>query len=491
MNIAMLQTAVGEEYLQLLNVTGRINELYCQISHISYRPFIGIKRGYYPWHATFNRIFMLWEIKDDSYLDWALYLDTDAYVYDLAFRIDEYLVDKTDKCLIIAPGGPQGPWDVNSGVFFINLKHSLSKHLIDAWQNRFISEFSDDTLKWGAFPWSLRHDQDLLHDVLGASPKLLEATLIERSQINYREGRFIRQILRSGRNMSERIEIAKRDVVSSLRNYGRPQTMPSELVPGGILESALAKVKTPRLDVNPKDLTILAEIVTALYRRLLSREINEEDLGRTVNDLYAGRSNFNSLIENLCRSVEFRNNIPRFLSYYIGHSAQLTHLETHFAKPPNGTGFRFAAGDPALRTHTGRLDGGTIAFVDAAAGTALFGPYISLPAGRYIARLCFGSAGARRGRAIFDVSAETGARRLAERALDVGNLSSASPIAELVFESSVELHRLEVRLFCERGFTARIEFVEIIHYPLGQMARLLRRFQLYWKGNRHENSHAA
>jgi SAM-dependent methyltransferase len=131
------------------------------------------------------------------------------------------------------------------------------------------------------------------------------------------------------------------------------------------------------------------------------------------------------------------------------------------AQPRESAVFCFPANDPALRTDVGIREDDAIAFYNAAPGTALFGPYISLPAGRYVARLRFAAASERRGQATLDVCAAAGAQRLAARDIDAALLPGPQPIAELAFGSASELHEIEVRLFCAGGFTARIESVEI------------------------------
>ncbi len=123
--------------------------------------------------------------------------------------------------------------------------------------------------------------------------------------------------------------------------------------------------------------------------------------------------------------------------------------------------FRYRGGDPALRTQVGAQHADAVALRNAPCGTALFGPYIALPAERYVARLRFGARGPRRGTAVMDVSAAVGERPIATRPLDVASLDDADPVAELAFVAEEDLTGVEVRLFCEDGFTCDIEEVEI------------------------------
>ncbi len=135
------------------------------------------------------------------------------------------------------------------------------------------------------------------------------------------------------------------------------------------------------------------------------------------------------------------------------------------ARRRDTTAFRFAAGDPALGTQVGVRTGEVIAIRNAPGGTALFGPYITLPADRYVARVCFRVGAKRRGRARMDVAVETGARILASRAIEPAQLSEAQPFAELEFSSTDELRQLEVRVFCDLGYTDEIEAAEIRPAP--------------------------
>lgn len=122
---------------------------------------------------------------------------------------------------------------------------------------------------------------------------------------------------------------------------------------------------------------------------------------------------------------------------------------------------RYLAAQPALRTEVGVRIGDVIALQNAQAGAALFGPYITLPPDHYVAQVYFRPGSPREGRAVMDLTVDVGSRRLAKRILDAAQLPEARPVAELEFGSEEELRELEVRLICERGFTAQIEAVEI------------------------------
>ena len=118
--------------------------------------------------------------------------------------------------------------------------------------------------------------------------------------------------------------------------------------------------------------------------------------------------------------------------------------------------FAFPARDPRLQTQTGiRQDNGLV-FTRAVAGTGLFGPYLDLPAGAYVARIHFRAGAPRAGEATLDICCESGARRLAEVRLGSGE------VAEIAFSTATDVSGVEVRLFNRKGFTAIIEEVEIL-----------------------------
>ncbi|MDO9707550.1 class I SAM-dependent methyltransferase [Paracraurococcus lichenis] len=122
--------------------------------------------------------------------------------------------------------------------------------------------------------------------------------------------------------------------------------------------------------------------------------------------------------------------------------------------------FRATGGDPRLQTQAGRREGDLI-LLEGRAGTGLYGPYITLPAGTYLARLRF-RGGFAAGRARMDVACRTGSHLLAERQVDLGAIGAEGLSFDLPFGADREMETLEVRLFCEQGFQAAIEHVEIL-----------------------------
>ncbi|MGD9617875.1 MAG: class I SAM-dependent methyltransferase [Alphaproteobacteria bacterium] len=128
------------------------------------------------------------------------------------------------------------------------------------------------------------------------------------------------------------------------------------------------------------------------------------------------------------------------------------------ARPRATAVLRFTPGG-GLHTEIGVVDRGRIVLDRARAGTAVFGPYATLPADDYIARILFDAGAPRCGAAIMDVAAEAGTRRIARCSLELGD---GPPVAELPFRAGGELKAVEVRLFCSQGSSAVVEAVEII-----------------------------
>ncbi len=194
----LLQTCDPFVYFDLLAASSRANRAFCQRHGIAYAAFVGIKRGFHPWQAMFNRILLLQEYLEQGYTGWILYLDADAFVADLAWDVRGYLADKADYAAVMTPGGEAvADWAVNDGVGFFNLRDPACRHLIAAWHRAFM-EISDSALR-AAAQWELiRNDQDLLQDVLREDRGLRTRVFLESpARINSRSASLIRQVLRA------------------------------------------------------------------------------------------------------------------------------------------------------------------------------------------------------------------------------------------------------------------------------------------------------
>lgn len=228
--IVLLQTSDAEIYAPMLAVTATNVREYARRHHYGYDSFVGIKRGFHPWQATFNRIPMLAELLDRGFTGWAFYLDADAYIQDLDFDLAAYLADKQDRAAIFATSGVTNrDWDVNAGVALINFGHPQGRALVRCWAERF-GAHSDDFLR-DAVEWiHVGNDQDLLHHILREEPEIAPAVLVvPMSFMNGPHASFVRQQLRTmAPTLQARLEILTEAVASSLRNAGEaPPTPPA------------------------------------------------------------------------------------------------------------------------------------------------------------------------------------------------------------------------------------------------------------------------
>ncbi len=195
----------------MLAVSSRSVRRYCEIHGYEYRTFIGIKRGCLPWHATYNRIILLKELLDEGYRGWAVYLDADAYIHDASIAMSSITRSAT-RPLIIERGSFEGLWDVNAGVFLLNLGHRKGRELARAWHRAFM-EISGEALA-AAADWTLPHDQELLQ-------RLLREDMNDAAQrpppdmLNY-DGRLVRQALRADGSFEERLALITREVEAML-----------------------------------------------------------------------------------------------------------------------------------------------------------------------------------------------------------------------------------------------------------------------------------
>lgn len=222
-DILVLQTADADRYAPMLAATAPNVREYCRRHGLGYESFVGVKRGFHPWQATFNRIPMLAELIERRFTGWALYLDADAWIQDLDFDLAAYLADKGDRAAIFATSGVTGEhWDVNAGVALINLGHPLGRALVEAWAAAFAGH-SDEDLRQGAEWFGAGNDQDLLHKILQRESDIAAAVLVEpMAFMNGPHARFIRQQLRTlSPTLEERIDDIAKAVADVFRGDGK------------------------------------------------------------------------------------------------------------------------------------------------------------------------------------------------------------------------------------------------------------------------------
>jgi SAM-dependent methyltransferase len=123
--------------------------------------------------------------------------------------------------------------------------------------------------------------------------------------------------------------------------------------------------------------------------------------------------------------------------------------------------FRFAADDSRLQTEIGSRGPEGLVIDGTRGGVGLYGPYLDLPPGRYRARFNLRPDAPLRGVAEIDVVCDTGRTRLAQGRIRAPRWLGAREVPELTFEADRHLSGVELRLFCEPGFVATVESIEI------------------------------
>jgi len=252
LELIILQTSDAFKYNRMLRASSRTAIEYCRLNGFAYESFVGIKRGVHGAQAAFNRIFMLDELIERGYRGWALYMDADAYVHDLAFDLKAYLADKQDRSAIMTTiPGEAIPWHINSGVLFFNLGHPQAAMLVREWKRRFMV-IPDERLLTLTSVWDQDNDQTMLYQALDEDPGLRESvSFVDPMLFNHHEGRFIRQILNS----------LDSDIGSRT----------------GKIEKAVAAILGDDVDRPPT--SVEEEVVSNLYRIILKRDADRGSAG--------------------------------------------------------------------------------------------------------------------------------------------------------------------------------------------------------------------
>ena len=216
MKITFMQTSDAARYAPLLAISSRTVKAYARKFGYYYLSFIGLRRGFFAWQASYNRIPMLMDMVQAKYEGWICYMDADSFIADIEFDLSDYLSDKSEVALIAAHSGIQPPkwFDVNSGVFLVNLSHPRGRELIKNWYDGFMAILENELQAaelWDEIP----NDQILLHEAMTSTPGLEDHVIIQRTYpmlLNYGNGRFIRQILRTRGTIQERAEQMKCEI---------------------------------------------------------------------------------------------------------------------------------------------------------------------------------------------------------------------------------------------------------------------------------------
>jgi hypothetical protein len=226
LQLLIFQTCDHEKYVPMVQETSRTVLEYVRRWRCDYEIFYGIKRGCHPWHATFNRIFKLDELVRSNYTGWVLYLDADAYFVSFDFDIKGFLAANAKYAIIAASAfGNERPdthyWNINAGVFFINLGHPMSREIVSAWKRYYEILYTPDDFRMAGSWDDVINDQTSLHAIL-KNPQFESVLLIDgmRELFNSRHASLIRQALRidhstnDDQNIDQRLCYLQREIAS-------------------------------------------------------------------------------------------------------------------------------------------------------------------------------------------------------------------------------------------------------------------------------------
>jgi hypothetical protein len=213
--ITLVQTACGAAYEAMLAATDRAHRAYCEANDVRFWSHVGVIRGPHPWQASFNRIEMLNSLAAEGYRGWVAYLDADAVIRQPDFDLRRFLGKRSNYGLVICAAQPESPpWEVNDGVFFLNLGNGAGRMILRRWHALFRLNVTDQMLTDAVEPWqalpdgrAFPDDQHLLQIALRDNAHWQPAILLEDPMtMNHRGARFIRQYLRAHGSHEQRLE---------------------------------------------------------------------------------------------------------------------------------------------------------------------------------------------------------------------------------------------------------------------------------------------
>lgn len=245
LSITILQSS-DELFAPMLNLTGDCNFDYAAGNGYTYRRLVG-NLSHIPNTANFNRYYLLRQEIELGEHDWALWMDADAIVVDHNVRLESFVEQSPDKLIIACRGGFLGDYDINNGVFLLNLRHHLARELVDECILR--CELLD--------PLNTQYccDQYMMHEWLqrqqdsnGRNPAVTCYKGDEANLLNY-DGPFIRHVMREFGSFDERMDELRRlsGLARRLPRPDRPQ--PDGDVPAIPWDSSLG-VNDPGVDAT-------------------------------------------------------------------------------------------------------------------------------------------------------------------------------------------------------------------------------------------------
>lgn len=199
--IILLQTADALKYKDILQISKYCNQQYAKENDIRYQSFMGIKKGYHPHHAMFNRIYLLDEMVKNGYKGWVFYLDADGIIIDKNFKLKQKLSQLRHSRkhfwlhnVHTKEEGHYPWWNINSGAFAIDLASPIAQNAVRTWKGIYENFYTHIHYK-NAVAWNdIINDQDSLWKILNLFE--IEAYVELEQFQNY----FVYQALRNEHN---------------------------------------------------------------------------------------------------------------------------------------------------------------------------------------------------------------------------------------------------------------------------------------------------
>lgn len=302
MRITFVQTADAAVYSRFINLTSMTVKEHCARQGHAYESFIGVKRGSKPWHAALNRLPILKSYVDQGYDGWIIYLDADAYIADVNFDIRTYLSDKSGYAMIAASSGLEPPrwWDINNGVFALNLGHPQGRLIAELWAAE-LASVSDDELdaeqKWG----DVIDDQAVLHKLLRENESTIEPVFLrdeaEPRVFNW-YGSFIRQYVRETGDIDKRLAALKEGVLEALN---------------GVAELSLSDDRLETPEERAVRYQVCDDVAEAIYRGILNREPDAGGLEAVKHKLRHKITTFENEFRACVSSREFEQRVTEII----------------------------------------------------------------------------------------------------------------------------------------------------------------------------------
>jgi hypothetical protein len=219
MTVTFIQTADAFNYKPMLDITSKTVIEFCRRHGHAYESYVGVKRGFHPWQASFNRLFMLKDLMDSGHRGWIVHMDADAFIYDLNFDLNTYLADKGDRAGVLTPIGMERYWEINNGVMLVNLAHPIAQRVVEEWHRRYMAVSDETLLELSEWPGDI-NDQTFLFNILDEDQEAREAFFYQDKRLlNDPYGEFIRQILRAFMpKQSDRLEVVRTAVEEVIPN---------------------------------------------------------------------------------------------------------------------------------------------------------------------------------------------------------------------------------------------------------------------------------